>query len=107
MFSPYLYLIRAGGGIKDGGTPNHDRKQGNFPGIRVSLCSSMANFRMGKNVRDLFDLTGRTAIVTGGSRGIGKEMALGLAEAGANLMLCARRAEWLNETVNEFKDARL
>ena len=47
----------------------------------------MANFRMGKNVRDLFDLTGRTAIVTGGSRGIGKEMAQGLAEAGANLML--------------------
>ena len=59
-------------------------------------------FDMGKHVRDLFDLTGKTAIVTGGSRGIGKEMALGLAEAGANLMLCARRAEWLDETINEF-----
>lgn len=57
---------------------------------------------MAKNVRDLFDLTGRTAIVTGGSRGIGKEMAEGLAEAGASLMLCARRAEWLDETVQEF-----
>ena len=57
---------------------------------------------MSKNVRELFDLTGKTAIVTGGSRGIGKEMAAGLAEAGANLMLCARRAEWLDETVNEF-----
>lgn len=57
---------------------------------------------MGKHVRDLFDLRGKTAIVTGGSRGIGKEMALGLAEAGANLMLCARREEWLDETVNEF-----
>ena len=43
---------------------------------------------MSKNVKELFDLTGRVAIVTGGSRGIGKEMAEGLAEAGAKLMLC-------------------
>src|SRR5688572_11384906 len=57
---------------------------------------------MTQNVTKLFDLNGRTAIVTGGSRGIGKEMAEGLAEAGANLMLCARRAEWLDETVDEF-----
>lgn len=58
---------------------------------------------MAKHIRELFGLTGRTAIITGGSRGIGKEMAEGLAEAGANLMLCARRAEWLDETVNEFR----
>src|SRR5438132_11325811 len=58
---------------------------------------------MAKSVTELFDLTGKTAIVTGGSRGIGKEMAEGLAEAGANLMLCARRAEWLNETVADFQ----
>jgi NAD(P)-dependent dehydrogenase (short-subunit alcohol dehydrogenase family) len=55
-----------------------------------------------KHIHELFDLTGKTAIVTGGSRGIGKEMAEGLAEAGANLMLCARRSEWLDETVAEF-----
>lgn len=59
---------------------------------------------MSKNVRDLFDLTSKTAIVTGGSRGIGKEMAVGLAEAGASLMLCARRQEWLDETVAEFAE---
>ncbi len=58
---------------------------------------------MSKHVRDLFDLSNKTAIVTGGSRGIGKEMAEGLAEAGANLMLCARRAEWLEDTVREFE----
>jgi len=56
-----------------------------------------------KHIRELFDLTGKTAIVTGGSRGIGKEMAEGLAEAGAELMLCARRAEWLDETIEEFR----
>jgi short-subunit dehydrogenase len=58
---------------------------------------------MAKHIRELFDLTGKTAIITGGSRGIGKEMAEGLAQAGANLMLCARREEWLNETVYEFR----
>ncbi|MCA1590710.1 MAG: SDR family NAD(P)-dependent oxidoreductase, partial [Acidobacteria bacterium] len=57
---------------------------------------------MAKNVKDLFDLSGKTAIVTGGSRGIGREMAESLAEAGANLMLCARRAEWLDETISAF-----
>lgn len=59
---------------------------------------------MSKNVREMFDLSGKTAIVTGGSRGIGKEMAEGLAEAGANLMLCARRQEWLDATVAEFTE---
>ena len=58
---------------------------------------------MDKNVKELFDLTGRTAIVTGGSRGLGREIAEGLGEAGANLILCARRPEWLNKTVSEFE----
>jgi gluconate 5-dehydrogenase len=54
-------------------------------------------------ITELFSLAGRTAIVTGGSRGIGQEMAEGLAEAGASLMLCARRDEWLTPTVDAMR----
>lgn len=42
---------------------------------------------------NLFDLTGRTAIITGGSKGLGLAMAEGLASAGANIMLVNRNAE--------------
>ena len=59
--------------------------------------------RVAKTIKELFDLSGKTAIVTGGSRGIGKEIAEGLAEAGASLMLCARREEWLSKTLEEFR----
>ena len=45
------------------------------------------------NAKQLFDLTGRVAIVTGGSIGLGRQMAEGLAEMGANLVLCARKKE--------------
>jgi NAD(P)-dependent dehydrogenase (short-subunit alcohol dehydrogenase family) len=55
------------------------------------------------SLRELFDLTGRVAVVTGGSRGLGREMAEGLAEAGCSLMLCARREEWLTPTVTELR----
>lgn len=53
--------------------------------------------------KTLFDLTHKVALVTGGSRGLGKEMAEGLAEAGAALMLVARREEWLKPTVAEMQ----
>lgn len=47
----------------------------------------------------LFDLSGRKALVTGASRGIGRAIALALAEAGADVAVSARRAEDLAETV--------
>ena len=47
----------------------------------------------------LFDLSGRTAIVTGGGRGIGRHMALGLAEAGADVFVVGRSLDHLEESV--------
>jgi NAD(P)-dependent dehydrogenase (short-subunit alcohol dehydrogenase family) len=58
---------------------------------------------MSTPVLSLFDLSQRVAIVTGGSRGLGLEMAEGLAEAGASLMLCARRNEWLAPALEELR----
>jgi len=55
------------------------------------------------SIQELFALTGRVAIVTGASRGLGEEMAEGLAEAGAALMICARREQWLTPTLERFR----
>ena len=44
-------------------------------------------------VQQLFDLTGKIAVVTGGGSGLGRQMAEGLAECGANVVLCARTVE--------------
>jgi len=54
------------------------------------------------HVRELFDLSGKTAIVTGGGSGIGRQMAQALAEAGANLVLCARKVERCEQAAAEL-----
>jgi NAD(P)-dependent dehydrogenase (short-subunit alcohol dehydrogenase family) len=50
----------------------------------------------------LFDLSGRTALITGGSKGIGKAVARGMAEAGAEVMICARNEEELSAAAKEI-----
>ncbi|MCC6539117.1 MAG: 3-oxoacyl-ACP reductase FabG [Bryobacterales bacterium] len=51
---------------------------------------------------DLFNLTGRVALVTGGSRGLGKAMARAYAEHGAGVMICSRGAGELKEAAREI-----
>jgi gluconate 5-dehydrogenase len=53
----------------------------------------------------LFSLDGRTAMVTGASRGLGRAIALGLAEAGASMVLAARDKTKLEETADEIRAA--
>jgi NAD(P)-dependent dehydrogenase (short-subunit alcohol dehydrogenase family) len=53
----------------------------------------------------IFDLSGRAALVTGGSRGLGKAMARALADAGADLFLCSRHAEEMKKAADEIRDA--
>jgi NAD(P)-dependent dehydrogenase (short-subunit alcohol dehydrogenase family) len=57
------------------------------------------------HVNQLFDLTGKIALVTGGSRGLGLEIAEGLAEAGASVIITGRRREWLDSATAELEAA--
>ncbi|HEY5056251.1 MAG TPA: glucose 1-dehydrogenase [Acidobacteriaceae bacterium] len=51
----------------------------------------------------LFDLTGRTAVVVGGTSGIGLAMAVGLAEAGADVVASSRRQEQVDEAADQIE----
>ena len=55
------------------------------------------------HVMQLFDLTGKVAIVTGAGGGLGKQMAVALAEAGANVAIAARRQELCQQTADEVR----
>ncbi|RZL02756.1 MAG: SDR family NAD(P)-dependent oxidoreductase [Rubrivivax sp.] len=56
-----------------------------------------------RKVQELFDLTGRTALITGGSRGLGLQMAHALGEAGAKVLVSSRKAADLEEAVASLK----
>ena len=58
---------------------------------------------MSRNVKELFDLTGRTALITGGSRGLGLQMAEALGEAGARVLLSSRKAGDLEQAVKHLR----
>ncbi|MCY7299619.1 MAG: SDR family oxidoreductase [Ilumatobacteraceae bacterium] len=53
--------------------------------------------------QDLFELTGRVAIVTGGSRGLGREMALAFAEHGADVVIASRKLENCDTVADEVR----
>jgi NAD(P)-dependent dehydrogenase (short-subunit alcohol dehydrogenase family) len=53
---------------------------------------------------ELFDLTGRTAVVTGGSRGLGREMVLAFAAQGANVVIASRKLENCEALAAEVED---
>ena len=57
---------------------------------------------MGKTAK-LFDLTGKSAIVTGSGRGLGRAIARGLAEAGARVTVCGRSADIVRDAGNELR----
>ncbi len=54
---------------------------------------------------DLFDVSGKTALVTGGSRGIGRMIAAGLLDAGVRVMISSRKIDQLEQTAAELADA--
>jgi len=58
---------------------------------------------MSTPVLKLFDLSGRTALVTGGSRGLGLQIAESLGEAGAKILLCSRKAADLEEAAADLQ----
>ena len=53
-------------------------------------------------ILDKFNLTGRVALVTGGNRGLGQQMALALAEAGADVALTSRDQQRADEAAGEI-----
>ena len=59
---------------------------------------------MSTHVRELFDLAGKTALITGGSRGLGLQIAEALGEAGAKVMLTSRKASDLEESAGHLKE---
>jgi gluconate 5-dehydrogenase len=69
------------------------------------MDSIQETFKMTRTVQQLFDLKGKTALVTGGSRGLGLQMAHALGEAGARIMLSSRKAEDLEQATAELQAA--
>jgi NAD(P)-dependent dehydrogenase (short-subunit alcohol dehydrogenase family) len=60
---------------------------------------------MTRTIQQLFDLSGKTALITGGSRGLGLQMAHALGEAGAKIMISSRKAEDLEQATAELQAA--
>src|SRR6195952_684637 len=62
----------------------------------------MRHFEDISMVNQLFNLTGKVALITGGSKGLGKAMARGLAEAGADIVIASRHEDELQFALGEI-----
>jgi len=71
-----------------------------FDGVRIGL----AKVAGGLMVKDLFDFSGKVALITGASSGLGVTFAETLAEYGADIVICARRFDLLERTQRKIKN---
>src|SRR5438552_9422847 len=69
---------------------------------RFESCRGRAALRSPAVPSDLFSIEGKTALVTGGSRGIGLMIARGFVEAGARVYISSRKAEVCEEVAAEL-----
>ena len=73
----------------------------NLSGGRA-IRSIFTNLETTTMTSPLFDLTGKVALITGGSKGLGKAMARGFAEAGADIVISSRHQEELEPALTEI-----
>ncbi len=66
---------------------------------------STVSEKSARPVSELFDLSGRVAVVTGGSRGLGREMVLAFAHAGADVVIASRKLDNCEALAAEVRDA--
>jgi NAD(P)-dependent dehydrogenase (short-subunit alcohol dehydrogenase family) len=75
----------------------------NSDGANQKFCGEGRTSMTAEKTRDRFDLTGRVALVIGGSSGIGRAIAVGLAEAGADVVASSRRIREVTEVAKEIR----
>lgn len=73
-------------------------------GCAIIMASSLFSIPEPTPFNELLSLAGKTAIVTGGGRGLGKQVVRRFSEAGANVVFCARHEDHLEAVENEFAD---